>query len=84
MKTSKRAAVAISGLMFVGAALTVSAAGAEATTSAPRQLHSDDGGGGGGGGGTNFVNPNQNYVPQVNQEEHHYKGRTNLVEPGLQ
>ena len=81
MEMSKRTAVAISSVMFAGAAaLTVSAAvpaGATAKTTVAKghhdnykpRKHGDNGGGGGGGGGTNFYNPNQNYNPVKHVEE---------------
>jgi Spy/CpxP family protein refolding chaperone len=65
MDMSKRAAIAISGLVFAGAtALAMSAttpASAHVKAAAP---FSDNGGGGGGGGGTNFYNPNQHFNPE--------------------
>jgi hypothetical protein len=81
MDMSKRAAVAISGLMFAGAAAL--AVGAATPASA------DNGAGGGGGGGTNFYNPNQNYNPNtiVNDAGRGLFGGLlgdGLLEPGLQ
>jgi hypothetical protein len=60
MDMSKRAAIALSGLAFAGAAAvlaTSAATPASATTKAP--MSSKDNGGGGGGGGGTIYNPYQ-------------------------
>jgi hypothetical protein len=82
MDMSKRAAVAISGLMFAGAvALSVGAA---------TPASADNGAGGGGGGGTNFYNPNQHYNPNTFVNDPGGGGLLGgllgdgLLEPGLQ
>jgi hypothetical protein len=61
MDMSKRAAVAVSGLVFAGAAALAMSAATPAVAHAVKLPagHSDNNGGGGGGGGGTVYNPYQ-------------------------